>query len=108
MSFERIVFLNAELFKGPYFAAGKILDVATHFKATETLIQYTHVALSVLKMVLLKEKHCAVKNKLSQNTIRVTQAGMKGERHCYSTMYETAYLRGEGGGGYTPHMQLNE
>ena len=32
MSSERIVFLDTEVFKGPRFAEGKILDVETHFK----------------------------------------------------------------------------
>ena len=41
MSSERIVFLDTEVFKGPRFAEGKILDVETHFKPTETF-QYTH------------------------------------------------------------------
>ena len=39
---ERAVFLlDTEVFKGPRFASNKILDVQTHFKATETF-QYTH------------------------------------------------------------------
>ena len=41
MSSERAVFLDTEVFKGPRFASNKILDVQTHFKATETF-QYTH------------------------------------------------------------------
>ena len=41
MSSERIVFLDTEVFKGPRFAEGKILDVETHFNPTETF-QYTH------------------------------------------------------------------
>ena len=41
MSSERIVFLDTEVFKGPRFAEGKILDVETHFKPTETF-KYTH------------------------------------------------------------------
>ena len=41
MSSERAVFLDTEIFKGPRFASNKILDVQTHFKATETF-QYTH------------------------------------------------------------------
>ena len=38
---ERAVYLDTEVFKGPRFTSNKILDVQTHFKATET-IQYTH------------------------------------------------------------------
>ena len=41
MSSEHAVFLDTEVFKGPRFASNKILDVQTHFKATETL-KYTH------------------------------------------------------------------
>ena len=41
MSSEHAVFLDTEVFKGPRFASNKILDVQTHFKATETF-QYTH------------------------------------------------------------------
>ena len=41
MSSERIVFQDTEVFKGPHFAEGKILDVETHLKPTETF-QYTH------------------------------------------------------------------
>ena len=41
MSSERAVFLDTEVFKGPRFASNKILDVQTHFKATQTF-QYSH------------------------------------------------------------------
>ena len=41
MSSENIVFLDIEIYKGPRFLTGKILDVQTHFKRTETF-QYTH------------------------------------------------------------------
>ena len=40
MSSERAVFLDTEIFKGPCSVSYKILDVQTHFKATETF-QYT-------------------------------------------------------------------
>ena len=41
MSFQRAVFLNTEVFKGPRLTTHKILDLQTHFKPTETC-QYTH------------------------------------------------------------------
>ena len=43
MSSQRAVFLDTELevFKGPRLTTHKILDLQTHFKATETF-QYTH------------------------------------------------------------------
>ena len=41
MSSEHAVFLDTEVFKRPCFASNKILNVQTHFKATEKF-QYTH------------------------------------------------------------------
>ena len=41
MSSKHIVFLDTEVFEGPWLIQGKILDVQTHFKPTETF-QYTH------------------------------------------------------------------
>ena len=41
MSSKQMVFLDTEVFKGPRFIQGKILDVQTHFKLRETF-QYTH------------------------------------------------------------------
>ena len=38
---ERPVFLDTEVFQEPRLALNKILDVQTHFKATE-MFQYTH------------------------------------------------------------------
>ena len=38
---EKIVFLNANVFKSPRFITDKVLDVQTHFKPTETS-QYMH------------------------------------------------------------------
>ena len=61
MSSERIVFLDTEVFKGPRFAEGKILDVETHFKPTETF-QYTHFSSChpfSVKKGFIKGKHCA-------------------------------------------------
>ena len=65
MSSQRIVFLDTEVFKGPRFAEGKILDVETHFKPNKlfnTRIPF-HATLS--------------ENKLSGNKIRVTQVGFR-------------------------------
>ena len=50
--------IDTEVFKGPWFIQGKILDVQTHFKPTETF-QYTHFCschpLSVKKSLLKGE-----------------------------------------------------
>ena len=42
---KKIVFLDAEVFKGPRFADNKTLYVGTHYKPTETF-QYTHFSSS--------------------------------------------------------------
>ena len=80
MSSERIVFLDTEVFKGPRFAEGKILDVETHFKPTETF-QYTHFSschpFSVKKGFIKGETLRLLENKLSQYKIRVTQPGFR-------------------------------
>ena len=45
MSSDKIVFLDAEVYKGPRFSDNKTLDVQTHYQPTETF-QYTHFSSS--------------------------------------------------------------
>ena len=61
MSPEKIVFLDTEVFQGPYFVDNKTLDVQTHYKPTETF-QFTHFSSShphsVKKGFIKREKLC--------------------------------------------------
>ena len=50
MSSKHAVFLDTEVFKGPWFIQGKIPDVQTHFKSTK----HSNTTLSVLRRALLK------------------------------------------------------
>ena len=59
--------IDTEVFKGPRFASNKILDVKTHFKATETF-QYTHFS-SCHPFSVKKERHyvCYERTQLKRN-----------------------------------------
>ena len=92
MSSKHIVFLDTEVFKGSRFIHGKIFDVQTHFKPTETF-QYTHFSschpLSVKKGFVKGEALLLLRT----NSVKDRIVWVKEERILNRSFIERGYPR---------------